>query len=170
MLDANGNPIEADLSGKKEETKGSYFGSFKIDTSPEGLASKVLSVEQRAYVVKVKRFATVPLEASIDEVEPYVPPNKKKEFEQLKDIALNPDKYKNDKRAEAFKRDPAVAFLNEAEKLVPKPEDKQKIEVAKILVDKSKQFDQKLEALLPPEQKPKFEKFLKVYRQANEKY
>lgn len=26
-----------------------------------------------------------------------------------------------------------------------------------------------MEALLPPEQKPKFEKFLKVYRQANEK-
>ena len=81
MLDADGNAIEADLSGKKEETKGGRFGSFKIDTSPEGLASKFLSADQRAYVVKVKRFSTVPLEASIDEVEPYVPPNKKKEFE-----------------------------------------------------------------------------------------
>ena len=97
-----------------------------------------MSEEQRAYVMKVKRFATVPLEASIDEVEPYVPPNKKKEFELLKDIALNPDKYEKDKRAVAFKRDPAYAFLDESLKIVPKAEDKQKIEIAKILVDKSK--------------------------------
>ena len=66
------------------------------------------------------------MEAAINEVEPYVPEDKKSEFEIVKDIALNPDKYKNDPRAVQFQKDPVIAFLNESENLVEE-EHKEKI-------------------------------------------
>ena len=39
-------------------------------------------------------------------------------------MALNPDKYENDPRAQAFKEDPVMALLNESEDLVETEEEK----------------------------------------------
>ena len=42
---------------------------------------------------KINNFQNNAVEAAIDEVEPLVPQDKKNEFEMVKDIALNPEKY-----------------------------------------------------------------------------
>lgn len=83
-------------------------------------------------------------------------------------MALHPEKYENDPRALEFKRDPVMALLNESEDLVETPEEKQKIEMTKILVDKEKGMDEKLEALLPPEHRASFKNIIAVMKKANE--
>ena len=57
-------------------------------------------------------------------MEPFIPADKKEEFKLIKDMALNPDKYENDPRAQAFKEDPVMALLNESEDLVETEEEK----------------------------------------------
>jgi hypothetical protein len=78
-------------------------------------------------LAKVRKFQANPKEAAIDEVEPFIPADKKEEFKLIKDMALHPEKYENDPRALEFKRDPVMALLNESEDLVETPEEKQKI-------------------------------------------
>jgi len=79
-------------------------------------------------------------------------------------MTLNPEKYKKDKRYKDFEKDPVVAFLNESQKLVPKKEDKDKIEIVKILADKFKPFDEKVEALLPEDKRESFGAYLGMYK------
>ena len=83
-------------------------------------------------------------------------------------MALNPDKYENDPRALAFKNDPVMALLNESLDLVETPEDKSKIEMTKILVDKEKGMDEKLEAMLPAEHRASFKTIIAIMKKANE--
>lgn len=108
------------------------------------------------------------MEAAIEEIEPLVPEDKKTEFETVKDIALNHDKYKNDPRAIQFQRDPALALLNESENFVEE-QHKQKIQIAKVMVDKEKGMDEKIEVVVPPEHIDAFRNYISILKAAREK-
>ena len=86
----------------------------------------------------------------------------------VKDIALNPEKYQNDPRAVQFQHDPALALLNESENLVEE-QHKQKIQITKVMVDKEKGMDEKLEVIVPPEHIDDFRRYISILRAAREK-
>jgi len=60
-----------------------------------------------------------------------------------------------------------MALLNESEDLVETPDDKKKIEMIKILVDKEKGMDEKLEAILPQEHRASFKTIIAIMKKAH---
>ena len=172
-LQGSASRMTGSLTAVKDSAAGSV-NYLKDQASAENVqalaiaqAEKLLTEEQRAYVDKIRRFRDNPLEAAVQEVAPFVPEDKQSEFETLKDIALNPDKYKNDPRARQFQSDPVLAFLNESENLVD-DEHKPKIQITKILVDKEKGLDEKLEVMVPPEHIEGFRNYISVLKTARE--
>ena len=69
-----------------------------------------------------------------------IPEENKELFEEVKDLALNPEKHQTDPRYLKFHRDPIMGLLDESKNLV-KEDQKEKVEILLVLSDKNKGLD-----------------------------